>query len=83
MVGKTMMVDCNPSRFGGDLERRIAEGWGYSYFVLTKVKGPASTMKACPPGEEKTAAFVQVGGQGFIPSRYTQLKQSTLTCCKA
>ena len=66
MVGKTMMVDCNPSRFGGDLERRIAEGWGYSYFVLTKVQGPASTMMACHPGEEKTAAFVQVGGQGFI-----------------
>jgi ecotin len=48
------------------LERRVAEGCGYPYFVLPKVGGPASTMMACPPGEEKTEAFVQVRGRGFI-----------------
>ena len=66
IVGKTLMVDCNRGWFGGDLERRIAEGWGYSYFVLPEVRGPASTRMACPPGEEKAEAFVQVKGGGYL-----------------
>jgi ecotin len=66
MVGKTMMVDCNRHGFGGDLEQGTAEGWGYSYFVLAKVQGPRSTMMACPPGEEKTEAFVKVQGEGYL-----------------
>ena len=66
IVGKTLSVDCNPTWFGGDLEKRVAEGWGYSYFVLQKAGGPASTMMACPPGKEKTEAFVTVRGKGFL-----------------
>ena len=66
VVGKMLMVDCNRIWFGGDLERRIAQGWGYPFFVLAKVGGPASTMMACPPGDEKVEAFVQVRGSGFI-----------------
>ena len=50
----------------GGLERRVAEGWGYPYFVLAAVAGPASTMMACPPGEEKVEAFVSVRGAGFL-----------------
>lgn len=66
IVGKTMMVDCNRHGFGGDLARGIAEGWGYSYFVLADVQGPRSTMMACPPGEQKIEAFVKVQGEGYI-----------------
>jgi ecotin len=65
-VGKTMMVDCNRRWFSGDLEQKIAQGWGYSYFVLTKAQGPASTMMACPPQEDDSEAFVPVRGQGFM-----------------
>ena len=43
IVGKKLMVDCNRTRFGGNLERRVAEGWGYPYFVLAKVGGPAAS----------------------------------------
>lgn len=66
MVGKTLPVDCNRTWFGGNLEERVAQGWGYPYFVLERVGGPASTMMACPPGEERTEAFVQVRGDGFL-----------------
>ena len=66
VVGKTLSVDCNRVWFGGNLEERVAQGWGYPYFVLERVGGPASTMMACPPGEERTEAFVQVRGDGFL-----------------
>jgi ecotin len=65
MVGRTMQVDCNNTAFGGDLEERVAEGWGYPYYVLEEAGGPVSTMMACPPGQEKTEAFVMVRGEGF------------------
>ena len=66
IVGRMLTVDCNRAWFGGDLERRVAKGWGYSYFVLPKAAGPAATMMACPPGEERSEAFVQVRGEGFV-----------------
>ncbi len=66
MVGKTLLVDCNQTWFMGRLEKQVAKGWGYPYFVLEKVAGPASTMMACPAGQEKTQAFVSVRGEGFL-----------------
>ena len=66
IVGKTMSVDCNRTSFGGVLERRVAEGWGYPYFVIEKIGGPMSTLMACPPGVEKTDKFVTVTGDDFL-----------------
>mgnify|MGYP001822219075 CR=1 FL=1 len=66
VVGKTLLVDCNTTWFGGAMEERIAEGWGYPYYVLAQVGGPASTMMACPPDSEKNEAFVAVRGEGFL-----------------
>jgi ecotin len=66
LVGKTMLIDCNRTWFGGNLEKRVAQGWGYPYFVLERVGPPASTMMACPPEQGKTEAFVQVRGEGFL-----------------
>jgi ecotin len=66
IVGKTLPGDCNRRWFGGDLERRIARGWGFPFFVLNPPAGPASTMMACPPGQDPTEELVPVRGKGFL-----------------
>ena len=67
IIGKTLKVDCNQHRFIGHLSEEIAKGWGFTYFMLKSVTGPASTLMACPPGQKEQDAFVQVrSDQGLI-----------------
>lgn len=65
LAGKTLTVDCNRQRLGGSLDEKTLEGWGYPYYRIEKVSGPASTMMACPDGK-KQSAFVPVIGDGFV-----------------
>ncbi|MBD9632515.1 serine protease inhibitor ecotin [Pseudomonas sp. PDM19] len=65
LAGKTLTVDCNRQRLGGTLEEKTLEGWGYSYYRLDKVSGPASTLMACPDGKSRQD-FVPVVGDGFV-----------------
>ena len=60
LIGKTLEVDCNQHRLGGQLESKTLEGWGYDYYVFDKLSGPVSTMMACPDGK-KTKKFVTAG----------------------
>lgn len=60
MVGKTLQTDCNQQWFGGELTAETVQGWGYTYYRLADVKGPASTLMACPPGQAPRERFVQV-----------------------
>ena len=67
IIGKTLKVDCNRHWFGGQLVEKIAEGWGFPYFILNSVTGPASTLMACPPDQKEQATFVQVrSDQGLL-----------------
>jgi len=59
-IGRELEVDCNQHWFGGRFERQVVAGWGYSMYRLSEVSGPASTLMACPPGEEKRTVFVTV-----------------------
>ncbi|WEK56917.1 MAG: serine protease inhibitor ecotin [Candidatus Brevundimonas phytovorans] len=65
ILGKTQTVDCNRQVFGGRLETRTAEGWGYDYYVLPALGNAASTMMGCPPGSQRQA-FVTTQEQPLI-----------------
>lgn len=64
-VGKTMEVDCNQHSFRAQLAEHSLQGWGYSYYRVENIKGPVSTLMACP-GQSKTSRFVAAGGDDFI-----------------
>ena len=66
IAGKTMMVDCNEVVLGGKLEKHIAKGWGFPFYVIRASKHAASTLMACPPGAEKKEIFVRMSGENFI-----------------
>lgn len=63
--GKTIEKDCNNTFFMGELEEETVAGWGYNYYVLEDVKGPASTMMACPDNK-KIKAFVPVAAEDSL-----------------
>lgn len=59
LAGKTIPVDCNRVSIGGELSEKIAQGWGYPYYVVENVGPPISTKMACPEQEPKPT-FVPV-----------------------
>ena len=63
--GQLMQTDCNTRAMAGTLQERTLEGWGYSYYELSDVKGPMSTMMACPDNTT-VEAFVPVLGEGTL-----------------
>lgn len=65
ILGKTATVDCNRSGFGGALETRTAEGWGYDYYVLPTLGAQISTQMGCPPNSSRQA-FVETGPQPLV-----------------
>lgn len=60
IIGKTLKVDCNKHWFIGQLSEEIAQGWGFTYFKLSQVTGPASTRMACPSDRKPQNSLVQL-----------------------
>ena len=66
IIGKTIKADCNHHWFGGQLDEKTVPGWGFSYYILTSVKAPASTLMACPPEKKDQNTFVQIHGDNHL-----------------
>ncbi|MDQ7988849.1 MAG: serine protease inhibitor ecotin [Candidatus Dactylopiibacterium sp.] len=49
IAGKTLEADCNRMSFGARLSEQTLQGWGYTYYTVSALKGPISTRMACPP----------------------------------
>lgn len=65
IAGKTLEVDCNQQRLGGQWQEKTVEGWGYTYYQLGQVGPAMSTLMACPDNSRKQA-FVPVGGEPLL-----------------
>lgn len=70
IVGKRLQVDCNRQHLGAQVDKKIAQGWGYDYYEVSRITGPISTMMACPPGETGTETFVQANADALASLRY-------------
>ncbi|MCL0014180.1 serine protease inhibitor ecotin [Providencia rettgeri] len=66
VMGKTIKEDCNRQWFMGDLDKKTLEGWGYDYYKLDEVKGPASTMMGCSEPAKDRFVTTQLGDDAFV-----------------
>lgn len=62
--GQVLLTDCNTRSLMASLTTTELPGWGYTYYEVGDVKGPITTMMACPEGTEKHA-FVAAHGDSF------------------
>ena len=62
--GQVLLTDCNTRSLIASLTAKELPGWGYTYYDVGDVKGPITTMMACPEGTEKQA-FVAAHGDSF------------------
>jgi len=65
IVGQTKTIDCNSHVLGGQLDERVVEGWGYSYYAIDRITAGASTLMGCPAGSEREA-FVSLPQQTIV-----------------
>ena len=64
VLGKTVQLEAKNHYFsGGKLETKVAQGWGYSYYVLPKLGPMAGTLMAVDPNAPKVERFVGLGGE--------------------
>jgi ecotin len=70
MVGKTIEVDCNRRFYSATVSRQIAQGWGYPYYVVSELKGSATTLMACPSDFVKRKEFVRANAEVLAALAY-------------
>jgi ecotin len=64
VIGKSVQVEANNRYFfGGKVETKVAEGWGFNYYVLSKLGPMAGTLMAVDPNAPKVQRFITVGGE--------------------
>jgi ecotin len=67
MVGKTIQVDKeNRYFFGGKIEKKTIEGWGYPRYNVSKMGPMAGTLMAVDPDAPKVTRFITLGGGPYI-----------------
>lgn len=65
IAGKTIEVDCNNHRFGGEISEENLEGWGYNFYKVSELTGPMSTLMGCSE-DSKHEEFVTMSDMPLI-----------------
>ena len=74
IVGKTVQVDAvNNYFFGGKIEEKIIEGWGFPRYDVSKLGPMAGTLMAVDPNAPKVSRFIAIGGDPFLIRYNSQL----------
>lgn len=64
VIGKTIQAEPrNDYFFGGKLETKVVQGWGFTYYVLPKLGPMAGTLMAVDPTAPKVERFIRVAGE--------------------
>ncbi len=67
IVGKTVRVDKkNRYFFGGRIEKKTIEGWGFTRYVVSELGPLAGTMMAVNPKAVKVERFITLGGGPYL-----------------
>jgi ecotin len=67
LVGKREVLDpANRYFYGGVLEQKTVEGWGYDYFILKSLGPMAGTLMAIDPNVPKVERFITLGGDPLL-----------------
>lgn len=67
IVGKEVATDeRNRYFFGGVIEEKNIDGWGYTRYVVTKLGPMAGTMMAVDPNAPKVKRFISISGGPYL-----------------
>jgi ecotin len=67
IVGKTVKVDAgNRYFFGGKIEEKVIEGWGFTRYEVKELGPMAGTLMAVDPNAAKVEKFVKMGGEFLV-----------------
>lgn len=67
IVGKEVETDeRNRYFFGGVIEEKNIEGWGYNRYVVPKLGPMAGTMMAIDPNAPKVKRFISISGGPYL-----------------
>jgi ecotin len=67
IVGKTVEIDDrNKYFFGGKIEEKTVEGWGFPRYQVSKLGPLAGTLMAIDPNAPMAARFVSLGGDPYL-----------------
>jgi ecotin len=67
MVGKTVRLEAvNNYFFGGQIMPKIAQGWGYTYYVVPALGPMRGTLMAVDENSPKIDRFIALRGEPFL-----------------
>lgn len=67
IAGKTVLVDeGNRYFFGGQIDAKNIEGWGFTRYIVNELGPMAGTLMAVDPKAPKVTRFIQMGGEPHL-----------------
>ena len=67
IAGKTVEVDeRNRYFFGGQIDAKNIEGWGFTRYIVSELGPMAGTLMAVDPKAPKVNRFIQMGGEPYL-----------------